>query len=163
MGLSILVVVPCAGRKIWDIEPDHGPAKAKDVYKSPPFKVNKAFAEKFADRWIILSAKYGFIDPDFVIHKNYSVTFKKASTNPITMDQIKLQLKGKKLEDFDVVISLGGKDYTDIAKRVFSKISKVVVPTDGLRIGNAMKRVKTLMGLKRPEMLKEVIESSENC
>ena len=74
--MSVLVVVPCGMRKIWDMNPSAGPTPAKNAYVGAPFKVNRAYAEKFADRWVILSAKYGFIDLDFVIPENYDVTFK---------------------------------------------------------------------------------------
>ena len=36
--------------------------------------VNRDYAEEFADRWVIVSAKYGFIDPEFVVSSDYNVT-----------------------------------------------------------------------------------------
>jgi len=123
LSLKLLVVVPCGQAKIWKKEPDRGPVKAGSAYIGVPFKVNKAFAKKFADRWVILSAKYGFADPDFVISKNYNVTFKKPSTNPISVDILKEQLKLKNLGYYDVVIALGGEDYSSIVKKVFQNSS----------------------------------------
>jgi hypothetical protein len=35
------------------------------------FNLKKQDAERFADHWVILSAKYGFIDPDFSIPGSY--------------------------------------------------------------------------------------------
>lgn len=154
--MKLLVVVPCGQAKIWKKEPSHGPAKARKAYIGAPFKVNKAFAEKFADKWIVLSAKYGFIDPEFIIPKDYNVTFKKPSTNPINTDALLKQLRQKNLDSYDVVIALGGKDYSNIVEKVFMKVSKVITPTEGLPIGKAMGRVKSLRKLERPQMLNAI-------
>ena len=92
--------------------PGQGPAKTKDAYVGPPFRVNRTFAERFADKWIILSAKYGLIDPDFIIPEDYDVTFTKPSTNPNTVEDIRKQLKDMKdLHGYDAVIALGGQVY----------------------------------------------------
>ena len=74
---SLLVVVPCGQGKIWDRHPGVGPTAAQGAYTGAPFRVNRAYAERFASRWVILSAKYGFIDPDFLIPESYNLTFKK--------------------------------------------------------------------------------------
>ncbi len=53
--------------------------------------MNRAYAEHFADQWVILSAKYGFLDPDTEI-RNYNVTFLKSSTHPISVDKLRRQV-----------------------------------------------------------------------
>lgn len=40
---------------------------ACDLYTSPLFVKMRAVAERFADRWFILSAKYGLLRPDVVV------------------------------------------------------------------------------------------------
>jgi hypothetical protein len=156
----LLVVVPCGQAKIWKKEPTHGPAKAKNAYIGAPFRVNRTFAERFADKWIILSAKYGLIDPDFIIPEDYDVTFTKPSTNPITVDDMKNQLKDRKdLLGYDAVIALGGQDYTDIVKQVFMNFSKVLLPTEGLSLFETMHEVSSLSKLEKTEMLKRVTKS----
>ena len=65
--MKTLVIVPCGKRKIWDKNSEAGPTKARDVYTGSPFKVNREYAEKFGDPWVILFAKYGFLEPDQVI------------------------------------------------------------------------------------------------
>jgi hypothetical protein len=77
---EMLVIIPCGQSKVWDDQPERGPVKARDAYTGPPFKVNRDYAEAFASRWVILSAKYGFISPDFLIPGPYNVTFKKHAT-----------------------------------------------------------------------------------
>src|SRR5262245_39923686 len=64
---GVLVVVPCGQKKVWDRSPSTGPTAARDVYTGPPFGINRTFAESFGQAWMILSAKYGFIDPAFMI------------------------------------------------------------------------------------------------
>jgi len=157
------VVVPCGQAKIWKKEPTHGPAKAKNAYIGAPFIVNKAFAEKFANKWVVLSAKYGFIDPDFIIPNDYNVTFKKPSTNPISVDALSKQMKQMNLDSYDFVIALGGEDYSNIVKKVFKKSSKVIAPTEGLPIGKAMGRLKSLTKLEKPRMLKTIAEHTAKC
>lgn len=156
MSLKILIVVPCGSSKIWSKFPKSKATRADEVYIGPPFKVNRAFGHKFADRWVILSAKYGFIEPDFVIPENYDVSFNAPATNPITISKLKAQAKEKDLENYDVVIALGGKNYTEIVKEVFRHRAKVFAPTEGLPIGKAMKLVKSLTRLDKPAMLKNV-------
>lgn len=55
-----MLVVACGKRKIWDADPSAGPVSAKDAYIGVTFRVNRRYAERFADRWVILSANYGF-------------------------------------------------------------------------------------------------------
>ena len=145
MGVSVsaLVVVPCGKRKIWDKSPTAGPTKAKDVYIGAPFKVNREYAEKYSNRWVILSAKYGLIDPSFVISENYDVTFKDASTNPISIRELKEQIKQKALDSFDAVVVLGGRDYADVVYDAFSDLDvKIKAPVAGLQLGYAMGAVR---------------------
>src|SRR5680860_1607691 len=84
---GVLVIVPCGKRKIWDHDPTHGPAKAEDAYTGTLFRLNREYAEKYGDRWLILSAKYGFVPPEFEIPESYDVAFNKKRTNPIGSSQ----------------------------------------------------------------------------
>ena len=74
---GILVIAPCGQKKIWNKRPDAGPTAARDCYAGSPFIVNRSFAEHFGDRWLVLSANYGFIGSDFELPGPYNVTFKR--------------------------------------------------------------------------------------
>jgi len=162
MNKKLLVIVPCAQAKVWKKEPNHGPTKAKFAYKSPPFAVNRKFAERFSDKWVILSAKYGFIEPDFVIPKDYNVTFKKPSTNPINLESLRNQvLSNNAIRGYGIVIALGGRDYTMMVQRVFMDISNVVVPTKGMTLFDAMHKVSLLSKLNKKVMLNRIGVSDE--
>ena len=141
--MFVLVVVSCGMRKIWDVNSSAGPTPARNAYVGAPFKVNREYAEKFADRWVILSAKYGFIDPDFIIPENYNVTFKRPKTHPISVDDLRRQIIEKGLSKFSKVVVLGGRDYVDVTRRAFEGFKvTIVAPTLGLPIGKAMKKVR---------------------
>ena len=43
------------------------PAAARDLYTGQTFKLARALAESRADRWAILSARHGLVEPDQVI------------------------------------------------------------------------------------------------
>jgi len=120
-----LVIVPCGKAKIWKKQPNKGATKAKLAYTGSPFKLNKGYAEHFGYDWVILSAKYGFINPDFEIPEDYNITFNDPKTNPISLAKLKEQAQN--LQKYDCIIALGGKTYSNIAKQVF-KGKKVVAP-----------------------------------
>jgi len=139
-----LVIVPCGFSKIWDKNPNAGPTLAKDAYQGSPFKVNRQYAEHFGDRWIILSAKYGFISPDYEIPGSYEVTFKRKSTKPVTNELLLRQVADLELQRFQIVVGLGGKEYRQAITEAF-RDSKVELrfPFAGLPIGKSMRATKS--------------------
>jgi hypothetical protein len=140
---DILVVVPCGMAKIWKDNPLAGPTRADHAYTGSPFKVNRQFAERFADRWMILSAKYGFIDPGFIIPEPYEVTFKRRKTNPVDTDTLRRQVARMGLDQFPVAVGLGGKEYRQAIEAAFATTSvRLEFPFAGLPIGKAMRAVK---------------------
>ncbi len=150
-----LVIVPCGQRKIWDEKPNLGPTPAQHAYIGAPFKVNKQYAERFARRWVILSAKYGFIAPDFIISGNYNVTFKNRSTNPVSVATLRDQVQQQGLNHLEIVIGLGGREYRDIVKEVFALLpAKLHFPFAGRPIGKAMREIKQAIdsGKLHPEL-----------
>lgn len=141
--MKSLVVVSCGRAKIWKANPSAGPTAAKDAYTSTYFNLNKEYAEKFADKWVVLSAKYGFTEPSFVIKEDYNVTFKNKKPNPISVATLIKQIKEKGLETFDQVVVLGGRDYISVVREAFKNTNcKIVTPLEGLSIGLAMERVR---------------------
>ena len=116
MMKELFVIIPCGAGKVWDNNPGSGPCLAKDAYTGSPFKVNRKCAEKFAERWVILSAKSGFIDPDFIISGDYNVTFKELRTEPVSPIVLKDQIIRMGLDEFSEIIGFGG-----VESRVGSK------------------------------------------
>lgn len=140
---GILVIVPCGQQKIWDKDPSHGPVRAQDAYTGPPFVLNRKYAERFAAQWVMLSAKYGFISPHFVIPGPYNVTFKKPKTGPITLPALKDQARAQALDRFKIIVGLGGKEYRAKIEAVFAASgAELHFPFAGLPIGKAMQATK---------------------
>lgn len=116
---SVLVTVPCGPSKIWDRHPDRGPARVDEAYIGAPFRLNRAYAERFGDAWVVLSAKYGFMSPDDTIPGPYEVTFKRPSTNPLGPDRLRLQIGMLDLERFQLVVVLGGHQYREVVEKAW--------------------------------------------
>jgi hypothetical protein len=140
---EVLVIVPCGLSKIWHKNPNEGPTLAKDAYKGSPFKLNRQYAERFGDKWVILSAKYGFILPDFEIAGPYEVTFNRKASKPVTANILKHQILQLSLNSFDVLIGLGGKEYRKAMMAAFRDSDvHLQFPFAGLPIGKAMQATK---------------------
>ncbi len=138
-----LVIVPCGRSKIWDKHPTAGPTPAKDAYTGTPFKLNRRYAETFGDAWVILSAKYGFITPDFILPGPYEVTFKRKSSAPVSTDALQHQVVDQRLSDFAIVIGLGGKEYRSAIESAFHQPAvELQFPFAGLPIGKSMQATK---------------------
>ncbi len=120
MSEGLLVIVPCGRAKIWERHPQAGPTPARDVYQGTPFKVNRKYAERFAVRWVILSAKYGFISPGYVIPGPYDVTFKRPSSGCVCVTCLRMQIEAQHLCDLTLVVGLGGKEYRERISEAFA-------------------------------------------
>lgn len=149
--MSRLVIVQCGNRKIWHDHPNAGATPAEDAYTSPYFQGNKEYAKKFGDKWMVLSAKYGFIEPNFMIPRNYNVTFKKPSTEQISTEDLRKQVRQKGLHHFDKIEVLGGYEYVEKVRQAFEG-SRVIIlaPLKGLSIGPKMNKVKCALEAGRP-------------
>jgi len=149
--MKCLVIVQCGNKKIWDDQPNAGATPAEHAYVSAYFQGNKEYAKRFGDKWMILSAKFGFIDPSFMIPCNYNVTFKKPSTGPISAKELREQVMQKGLHHFDEVEVLGGCEYVKKVKEAFEGCkAKIIAPLEGLSIGLKMNKVRCALETGRP-------------
>lgn len=112
-----LVVVSCGKLKIWDRYPNVGPTPARAAYTSPVFKASCEYADHFANHWVILSAKYGFMDPDFVIPEDYNWSF--YDFNAISIAELKVHVATAHLTEFNTVGVLGSDAYWSRIVRAF--------------------------------------------
>jgi hypothetical protein len=135
--MSTLCIVPCGHRKVWDKKPDAGPTQARYVYTGPFASKCREYAERFYPRsWYILSAKFGFMSPDFVIGGPYNVTFKAKKTNPISMEVLSAQVITLGLNRFEKILALGGKGYVEIVGKAF-RGREIINPLSGCK-GNGI-------------------------
>jgi len=140
---GVLIVVPCGKSKIWDREPAHGPATARDAYTGTLFRLNRAYAEKYGDRWLVLSAKYGFIEPDSVIPGPYDVSFKKKQSDPIGVESLHVQVAQLDLHEISTVVGLGGAEYRAKVRLVFgNQVASLEYPFEGLKLGYMLQATK---------------------
>jgi len=146
-----LVIVPCGQAKVWDREPARGPVAAKDAYTGAPFKVNRQYAERFGRPWVILSAKYGFILPEFPIPGPYNVTFKRAATHPVEIGELRRQVRVLGLDRCAQVIGLGGIEYRRAIEQAFAGTTvSLYFPFAGRPIGLMMQATKRAVADGRP-------------
>lgn len=148
---GLLVIIPCGQAKVWDKDPQRGPTPARSAYTGAPFKVNRQFAEHFAQEWLILSAKYGFIHPHWMLPGPYNVTFKRPATNPVDVPTLQAQARSLNLDRFDAIMVLGGKGYADAVKAALAHLqARLSFPFAGLPMGKAMQAAKTAIASGYP-------------
>jgi len=153
-----LMIVQCGKQKKWNRYPDLGALRAAQAYTSSYFQKNLAYAKRFGDRWMILSAKYGFLDPDDLI-ENYNVTFKKRSSNPISPSKLKEQVLAKKLDEYDEVFVLGGEEYLAAVIAAFKGIQSIIKsPFRGKSTGERMAAIDKALGEKRIQTSNPIIK-----
>jgi len=138
-----LVVIPCGKSKIWDKNPGADPQKARDAYTSAYFNVNRQYADSRHCDWMIVSPKYGFMRPGFVIPSNYDVTFESQSPDPISVRELKRQVEKREMSSYDQITVLGGRGYVETVREAFSNTkANIEAPFVGHRMGEQMGMIK---------------------
>ena len=141
--MSTLVVVPCGKSKVWDRQPNHGPTLAIAAYTGAMCRLNRQYAEQFGDAWIMLSPKYGFIAPDFVIPETYDISFRLPATNPVSVEKLQRQVRDLGLDGYTDVTALGGAGYRGAITAAFAGTgARLHAPFAGLPIGKMMQATK---------------------
>lgn len=133
---GILVIVPCGKEKIWDREPGRGPTAACEAYTSGFFRTNRAYAERFGDASVVLSAKYGFVRPFDLLPGTYNVTFNRKASGLATVEMLREQIRELALDGYGTIVCLGGTQYRRVVEEAFAPFgTKIVAPFAGLKIG----------------------------
>lgn len=115
------------------------PAPAKDLYTSQLFTGCRAYAEQHADRFLILSALHGVIDPDTVVEP-YNVTLSGSrKTVQRTWAKMVAGQLATILQPGDELIVLAGLDYrAELLPMITHLVASVTVPLAGLEIGQQL-------------------------
>jgi len=139
---ELLFVVSCTKKKIWHENPEADEyVPAREAYLGDDFLdwIKDPLSEKA--RWAILSAKYGFIEPDHPI-ANYDATFNDPETGPISdqtlINQVKYQCRWKdrrKLNSFRQIVVHGSPTYLQKVKITFCPTRASVISWDEYKVG----------------------------
>lgn len=115
------------------------PAKAKDLYISVWFKKARRYVEGTGCPWFILSAEHGLIHPEAIIAP-YEKTL-----NAMQVDQRRQwaarvidQMKSTLPRSDSIVVFAGARYREFITEYLGSRVSEVLIPLDGLRIGEQL-------------------------
>ena len=87
----ILGIVPCSKEKIWDLFPNRKGVQAQFAYRSAFHTYTRKYAQLYCDQYLILSAKYGLMKPDFIIPRSYDVTFSRATDPYVSKRELRQQ------------------------------------------------------------------------
>lgn len=137
--------MPCSRRKIWDSEPELGPVPAAAAYTGTFYRLARAYAEEFADRWVILSALHGFLDPDDPVPGPYDVTFRRPrDPRCVSVRRLRKQVEEKGLTQYDAVSAICGRDYVTRIQGAFEDTGiEILTPLKGIGgIGSIQKWLK---------------------
>ncbi|MGQ0663547.1 MAG: DUF6884 domain-containing protein [Pseudomonadota bacterium] len=131
--MRTLGVVPCGKEKVWDRNPTRGAVSAAEAYTGRLHKLARAYAERFTDEGVILSAKYGFLDPGDLVSGPYDVTFNRRGDPRCTAsEQLHEQVRRKGLDRFGRVVVIGGSEYAKRVRDAFQGTGvEVVTPLYG--------------------------------
>lgn len=154
MGISNktnLIIIASGKPKIWYKYPNIGPMKAKEVYTGTFHRLSKAYAEQFANDYLILSPKYGFLRPDDIISETYDVRFTIQGTNDntIQMEELKKQWQKLQINPTERVPMLGGKKFRGLLASI----------TDGKQLFSFPLEGATGIGVMQRE-LKQAVETN---
>jgi len=132
-----IVLISCVGEKALE------PMPAQDLYQSDWFKKARKYAEQNGDRWFILSALHGLLDPDHLIYP-YEKTLNKMSVyergqwSQMVWDQIRKKIpKGR-------IIFLAGEKYRFPLSIIMEGAGYYIeVPMKGMGIGQQLSWLKS--------------------
>lgn len=132
-----LYLVSCVRKK------GHRPAPAKDLYRSTWFVLARAWVEREAAPWLILSAKHGVVHPDTVVAPyDETLNTMRVAARRDWADRVKLQMD-EMLPDADDVVVFAGRRYREfLEEHLRVRFSSVQVPMEGLRIGQQLRWLK---------------------
>ena len=112
---------------------------ARDLYTSDWFLKASSYAVKNSNRWFILSAKYGLLDPDDVIEP-YDKTLNNMPVKARRDWAVKvLDELIPQLNNGDQVVFLAGMKYREfLVDPLYARGCQVEIPMEGLRIGEQL-------------------------
>jgi len=96
--------------------------EAPEADAGTPFRLNRQYAECFADGQVVLSATYGLVAPEFLIPGPCEVSFKVPATRSISGERSRDQVREQDLDHYSVVVDLLGRNYRAPVEAAFAKL-----------------------------------------
>jgi len=116
-----------------------GPARASDLYISPWFAKARQYASTHFDRWYILSAEYGLVDPCLVIAPYEMTLCKMPRAEKSAWATRVFQKLEHCTQPSDEITILAGVDYRQHLLPLLTARGNIVhVPMEGLGIGKQL-------------------------
>lgn len=145
-GRELCLVTPSC-RRAWD-KGAFRPTRAGDIYTGCFSRKCQSYAERFyPGAWCVLDAKHGFMFPDEVIRRAHSACLYRPWTEPLTLEELKVQVRRRKLDQFERITVLGGRRFIILVEDAFSG-RKVRAPLAGVGgIGEMMRTLNEAMSL----------------
>jgi len=139
--LTRIALVSCAKKKRQERAP------ARDLYLSELFRRYRAYAIANADRWYILSAKHGLLNPDQVIAP-YDCTLNAMSAGDRRdwATRVRRQLRQCLPPGAEVVVLAGSRYREGIEAFLTANGFSVSVPFKGLGIGKQLQQLMPYAG-----------------
>ena len=127
--------------------------RAQELYASRLFSYARSYAESIADRWYILSAKYGLVEPSTILAP-YEATLKTlgVSGQRVWSERVLASLR-QIVRPCDTIIFLAGIEYRRFLIPELERLGcKVLVPLEGMPLGvqvSWLKRAATSISASR--------------
>lgn len=140
--MTTVALVGCSSKKLDRV------ARAQDMYLSDLFAKSRAYAERFADVWLVLSAKYGVVEPTQWIEP-YDVRLGVSGGPPIhqwsenVISQLRALEVRHEVQDMRLLILAGEAYRTPFIETAIHRVPwPVEVPMRGLGIGEQLRFLK---------------------
>ena len=132
------------------------PHPAGDLYTSTLFLGLRKYAETYADRWFILSAKHGLLDPDRVTAP-YEQTLNNMSAPARShwAEKVKGQLAAVLPVGAEVIVLAGARYRENLLPFLRQRGHSVTVPLEGLPFGRQLQHLNALFS-RGPKLEGEV-------
>jgi len=135
-----IIILACSKRKIWDKDNSKKKVEAKNAYLGSVFLYGKKYAEKNKLPYLIISAKYGLLNPNRFIEK-----YDKKLSNKRDVLQIKNKFRNQIKELFNKynkILLIGGNQYYRLVFKGFNDKKFDCLKTKNL--GCLLKKVKKM-------------------
>jgi hypothetical protein len=140
--MNRICIIPCGAKKIWNTKPEIGSTVAEKVYIGAFHNACQKYTRKYFDKWVILSAKHGFLMPKDIVPCNYDVSFNHKGKEVIDIEELKKQMTDIGIDQIKDVVVLGGKKYVKVVEQLYDASYKLSYPLSGCKgIGFMLQRL----------------------